>query len=230
MLDQEQQLALTDNDATPKPPKKTTVQAQQPVAVKGVSNFIPNRSVKPLTVPVEFKFSNRVRSKPRIQLATTTKSVGMTKNQTGSRAPLSKPIKPVIQKVTKPVPFRFHQLASRAVTKQTAVNRSPYVSLAERLRQVDKTPDRFKRNVDKKVIATKKPAEKASTVHAAKLTRPKSPKFMTNTRIKKTEYDVFIRCRFINNYYILGPCRAKSVCCARFKLKGRLKRVHWICG
>jgi hypothetical protein len=96
--------------------------------------------MKPLTVPVEFKFSNRTARKAPPAVADKLATSSMFKPIAGKHSGE--------KKLTVPKPFKFHVAATK---KETVVDagkaHSPYVPLAEKIRELTKTPDRFKKNV-----------------------------------------------------------------------------------
>ena len=142
---------------------KTTLPKKPVVALGGVA-----RSVKPLTVPVEFKFAQR-------------KPLARTLQKKEEPPKLQKPATSGTQPwrvngVTRPVPFKFHERL-----KKQDESKSPYVPLAERVKAFEKTPARFK-----KTTGAPKPAP-VQKFHHPRITVPKSPKFHTAQRIKKKE-------------------------------------------
>lgn len=117
-----------------KPPKSASA---FPAASTTVA-FVPAKSVKPLTVPVEFKFSSRTahRAITSATVLDTKLASTMAKPAAGKRA--------VEKKLTVPKPFKFHVVTmKKEPTTDTA--KSPYVPLAERVLDFTKTTDRLKK-------------------------------------------------------------------------------------
>jgi hypothetical protein len=144
------------------------------MAVKG--GLVPIRSTKPLTIPKEFHFSNTNRKpvppskplsatiKPPPPLAVASKAPATSTAKTSSK-PLG---------VTQPKPFRFQALSTKP-SQASAVAKSPYVPLAERLKKFESSL---------KHTTPPKPG-KVATLSRAKVTVPKSPYLRTNQRKKK---------------------------------------------
>lgn len=130
------------------------------------SAFMPIRSTKPLTVPVEFKFNQRkpaVQTKPQQQpqqpkltmkSGLSTMKSGLVKSTTGAASSklgmqtgkkIAKKQAPTSSSrqapsVTVPKPFQFH-VAGMIKKQQTG----DYVPLAVRVKEFTKTPERFKK-------------------------------------------------------------------------------------
>lgn len=121
--------------------------------------YATGRSVKPLTVPKEFNFSQR---RPRTKLRP--------EQPVAKKEVSHKPTRPL--GITRPKPFKFH---TRDKPVEADPEKSPYVPLAERVKQFEKTPDRYK-------INTKDPVKR---VLRKQLTIPKSPNFQTTRRIRR---------------------------------------------
>jgi hypothetical protein len=164
---EEPKMNLLDQEPTPKKAEKNFT----------ALNFIPKRSVKPLTVPVEFKFMQRTRqpkvSKEVDSLSDTKKEAQKKKNG-----------------VTVVKPFRFHAYKKKMLeTAPSDIARkgSPYIPLSERLKQFEKTPDRFKSTVKEQPAETQKKEGRSKPT----VTVPKSPKLILKAKqpnaMKSTE-------------------------------------------
>lgn len=161
-----------EEEVTPETVKKSAVKF-----VKAA--FVPARSTKPLTMPVEFKFSSRLDEK-RKQAAVlktekpkeTTISLVKKTVTAGKRKNTTKPLT-----VSKASGNLQHGMKNYSRYENAGMVKSPYIPLAVRVNSFNKTPDRFKT----------KPAPKPPVLVKAKpqVTRPVSPKFATASRIKK---------------------------------------------
>jgi hypothetical protein len=133
--------------------KKQPLSSSDLIGVKKDS-YVPTRSVKPLTVIKEFNFSKkRVYSGVQPSSSQQPKVVRFYTARTGFAEVLIFSFDQVIASsvkrplgLTKPRPFHFHTSSKRA---STLADHSPYVPLAERLKDFEKTPDRFKRGIRK---------------------------------------------------------------------------------
>ncbi|KAI3632923.1 hypothetical protein MIR68_008998 [Amoeboaphelidium protococcarum] len=161
----------------------------QPVAAKKkVVTFMATKSVKPLTVPVEFNFTKR--DVPR-QKSTAPMSSKQSQFQQQDTKVVTAQQKPQVQKsapkLTKPKPFKFHSV-TRATHKETLDKQSPYVPLAECVKKFEATPARFKSQVNANNIGKVQDVSKKSFAPKRlythlQITHPKSPKFLTDKRL-----------------------------------------------
>ncbi|KAI9137423.1 hypothetical protein BKA69DRAFT_920618 [Paraphysoderma sedebokerense] len=120
-----------------------------------------------LTVPKEFNFSKRPeRKRPLLSV----KSPRIKKKQ---RRTVRKRTNNV--SLTIPKPFNFHT-TTRRMEKESDAPPSPYVPLVLRVKQFDKTPDRFKPNIRANKLRQE--------YRSQELTRPRSPFLRTRYRNK----------------------------------------------
>ncbi|KAI3630745.1 hypothetical protein MIR68_012180 [Amoeboaphelidium protococcarum] len=159
---------------------------QPVVAKKKVVTFMATKSVKPLTVPVEFNFSKR--DVPRQKSAVPQQSQSQFKQKDTVGTAQQKPqVQKSAPKLTKPKPFKFHSV-TRAAHKVTQEKQSPYVPLAECVKKFEATPARFKSHVNGNIkgkvqdVSRKSIAPKRQYTHL-RITHPKSPKFLTDKRL-----------------------------------------------
>ena len=168
--------------------------AVKPAAKGKAVSFVPSRSTKPLTVPVEFKFNNRSKATaPKINDQVQAKS-----------APAGR-IAPGKPRLTVVKPFKFHENSNIQIQeKQELGQKSPYVPLAVRIKKFDQTPDRFK-------SASK--AQSAPVVKSAapKVTKPAPPKFATDARIKKETKVLSSEERVLEEMKSRAPFKANPV-------------------